>query len=116
MKGIDLKRFRNERKLTQGKLAEILKVGQSYVSQAENGLDSFPEQWLDVLEKQFGPIDWSNYKIEPAPAVTSPDGIAPDSLVPTINKLIVLLEQQLDRKDQMLQKMTDALVAKKTDA
>lgn len=69
MKRLDLKKIRKERNLTQAALAEKLGVQQSFVSQAENGHDSIPGDWITKLGDLFGDIKWGDYMIdEPDPA------------------------------------------------
>ena len=53
----DLKKFRKEKRLSQKELANILGIGQSFVSQIENGKDPMPETLKQKLISTFGEIE-----------------------------------------------------------
>lgn len=106
MKQLDLKKFRKERELTQNDLAKILGVGQSFISQAENGHDGVPDDWLPVLEKHFGEIDWNSYKM-PEKSIADINTALLDA-----NMVIDLLQKELSAKNLMIDKLLDALTNK----
>lgn len=49
----DLKLFRKDKKISQTKLAEILGVGQSFISQIESGKDPMPEAFIIKLSEIY---------------------------------------------------------------
>ncbi len=49
----DLKLFRKDKKISQTKLAEILGVGQSFISQIESGKDPMPEAFIVKLSEIY---------------------------------------------------------------
>ena len=57
MKIFDLKRFRKDKKISQTKLAEMLGVGQSFISQIESGKDPergwFQLSWLQPMVRDY---------------------------------------------------------------
>lgn len=58
----DLKRFRNDFKLKQSDLEEILGVNQSFISKIENGKESFPDVHYKTLCERFGEDAMKKYK------------------------------------------------------
>lgn len=61
----DLKRFRDERNLTQKELALLLNRPQSFLSAIEHGKRSAPEAMLDTLCKEYHVDNISDYLSEP---------------------------------------------------
>lgn len=53
---IDLKRFREEQKITQAELCTVLGIAQSYLSSIENGKRPLNEKKLTLLYKHYGDI------------------------------------------------------------
>ena len=53
----DLKKFRKEKGLSQKELANILGIGQSFVSQIENGKDPMPDSLKEKLTSIYGEIN-----------------------------------------------------------
>lgn len=53
----DLKKFRKEKGLSQKELANMLGIGQSFVSQIENGKDPMPDSLKDKLTSIYGDIN-----------------------------------------------------------
>ena len=54
----DLKSFRKGKKISQKKLADLLGVGQSFISQIETGKDPMPDSLINKLVEILGD---SNY-------------------------------------------------------
>lgn len=61
----DLKRFRDERKLTQKELALLLDRPQSFLSAIEHGKRSAPEAMLDTLSDKYDVDNISDYLSDP---------------------------------------------------
>ena len=57
MKVFDFKRFRQEKKITQVELAELLSCKQSFISLVESGKRPLPQPMIDILESKFGNTD-----------------------------------------------------------
>lgn len=57
----DLKRFREERKVTQKKLSELLNRPQSFLSAIEHGKRSAPDAMLDQLAHEYKVDNISDY-------------------------------------------------------
>lgn len=53
---IDLKRFREENRIYQSEIANVLGVAQSYVSQIENGNRPLNDDKFNTLHKRYGDI------------------------------------------------------------
>ena len=51
---IDLKRFREEKKISQSEICDILGIAQPYLSAIENGKRPLNKKKIDLLYKQFG--------------------------------------------------------------
>lgn len=51
---IDLKRFREEKKISQSEICDILGIAQPYLSAIENGKRPLNKKKTDLLYKQFG--------------------------------------------------------------
>lgn len=64
MKFINLKKFREDRELTQKDLVRISGLSQSTVSYIENGLQEICEKHLDTLKSVFPDVDFSQYIYE----------------------------------------------------
>lgn len=64
MKFINLKKFREDRELTQKDLVRITGLPQSTVSYIENGLQEICEKHLDTLKSVFPDVDFSPYIYE----------------------------------------------------
>ena len=58
---IDLKAFRDSKKLCQKEPAKLLGVGQSFLSKMENGKEFIPEHISDKLTELFGYEDIVKY-------------------------------------------------------
>ncbi len=61
MKTFDLKHFRKEKKISQVKLADALGIGQSFISQIENGKDPMPEPLIEKIKDLYNISDISRY-------------------------------------------------------
>lgn len=57
MKVFDFKRFRQDKKITQVELAELLFCKQSFISLVESGKRPLPQPMIDILESKFGNTD-----------------------------------------------------------
>ena len=57
----DLKRFREDRKIKQGVLAEQLEVQQPFISRIESGKDPMPDALISKLMKKYDLVDVSEY-------------------------------------------------------
>jgi transcriptional regulator with XRE-family HTH domain len=53
MKRLDIKRIRNENKLTQVKLAHITGYPQGFISQLENGNQPTPKKFISKIAEKF---------------------------------------------------------------
>lgn len=51
---IDLKRFREDEKITQSEICAVLGIAQPYLSAIENGKRPLNKEKLDLLHKQYG--------------------------------------------------------------
>lgn len=59
---IDIGKLRKDKGLTQTDLADILGVGQGFISQVENGKDAMPHDWEKILIDKYGISDISDYQ------------------------------------------------------
>lgn len=57
----DLKGFRKYYKLKQSELADILSIGQSFISEIENGKVPFPEVHYNTLKEKYGETALKKY-------------------------------------------------------
>ena len=53
---VDLKKFREEQKISQAELCTVLGIAQPYLSAIENGKRPLNEKKFTVLYKQYGDI------------------------------------------------------------
>lgn len=60
---IDIGKLMEDKELTQNDLAEILGVGQGFISQVKNGKDAMPREWEKKLIKKYGISDISKYQM-----------------------------------------------------
>lgn len=60
----DLKRFRKDKKISQGVLADKLGIGQPFVSQIESGKDPMPDNLIMKLSEIFPSDNISSYYIK----------------------------------------------------
>ena len=57
----DLKRFREDNKLSQKALSEQLGIGQSFISQIENGKDPMPDSLISKIKEIYNLEDVGKY-------------------------------------------------------
>lgn len=65
---VDLKKFREEQKISQAELCTVLGIAQPYLSAIENGKRPLNEKKFTVLYKQYGDI-LLKYKLDKEPIV-----------------------------------------------
>ena len=63
MNSFDLKQLRKDIKLSQKALSEQLGIGQSFISQIENGKDPMPNSLISKIKEIYQLDDVSNYFI-----------------------------------------------------
>lgn len=71
MQTFDLKKFRDDKKITQVELAELFSCNQNFISRIEKGIRQIPPDKLDILQLKYGDI--SSYYKEEKDGVTLPD-------------------------------------------
>jgi predicted transcriptional regulator len=71
MHTFDLKKFRDDKKITQVELAELFSCNQNFISRIEKGIRQIPPDKLDILQLKYGDI--SSYYKEEKDGVTLPD-------------------------------------------
>lgn len=76
----DLKRFIQEKKLTQAAIAMVMGVKQSYISRIINGMYSLNEEYIRMLEANYGDI--SAYMITTIDNPNSSDTAITGKLIP----------------------------------
>lgn len=114
MQIFDLKRFRNDKKLTQVDLANLFSCNQNFISRIEKGIRSIPTDKLDILQSKYGDI--SKYNIEKTDG-TIISGTTPQEmmfagadafsrqLVQMMNEKLIAPYSLLEEKDKEIERL-----------
>lgn len=78
MKTFDIKRFRQDKKLTQIELSQILSCKQSFLSSIENGKQRIPPQMIQMLRTKYTDID--SYIIDSRQDITLKN-VTPENII-----------------------------------
>jgi transcriptional regulator with XRE-family HTH domain len=108
---LDLKSFRESKKLTQPVIAEILDCNTSFVSSIENGRNKLSKEHYEKLYLKYG----DELKAFEKDSVTIDDDVKTDpKKLEQALKLIDLLQKQNEAKDELI-KTKDVLIQAKDE-
>ena len=104
---IDLKKFREEQKISQAELCTVLGIAQPYLSAIENGKRPLNEKKFTALYKQYGDITLK-YKIDKEPIVVIDE--AEIGLHPQIKKFLANTYSLVEKKKGVPFEFVEALI------
>lgn len=106
---IDLKRFRADNKLSQIELANILGIGQSFVSQIENGRNPMPDGIKDKLSEIYGCLRQYETSYEETAIQMAPDETNQQDEDMTYNRFFEAIERRDRQIDEILSQNSSLL-------
>ena len=118
MQLLDLKRFRNDKNLTQKDVADLLGVTQVFISRVEKGEKQIPQEKMVILQSKYGYI--TDYFIEEKEAISIPDASPKDLLfagadafsrqiVQMMNEKLIAPYSMLTEKDKEIARLNQEI-------
>ena len=97
----DLKRFREERKISQREISQKTGVAQSFISQIESGKDPMPDALVSKLKEIYHIDDISDYiKEKPKTASESPTLESQQRTIESLSRTVESLSRTIENLTQ----------------